>query len=65
MERTPAIYMADIYRVIVFADKGLNDVIKVSDYFVEDYEGAYAYAKKCKHATVVKAQATFNTFEEE
>jgi len=65
MERTPAIYMADIYRVIVFTDKSLNDVYKISDYFVEDYEGAYAYAKKCKHATVVKAQATFNTFEEE
>lgn len=65
MERTPAIYMADIYRVIVFADKDLNNVIKISDYFVEDYEGAYAYARKCKHATVVKAQATFNTFEEE
>ena len=64
MERTPAIYMADIYRVIVFANKNLTDVIKVSDYFVEDYDGAYAYAKKCKHATVVKAQATFNTFNE-
>ena len=63
--RTPALYMTDIYRVIVFSDNTLDNVCKISGYFVEDYEGAYKLAREHKHATVVKAEATFNTFEEE
>lgn len=65
MVRTPALYMTDIYRVIVFTDNTLSNVFKISEYFVEDYEGAYKYARDWKHATVVKTEATFNTFEEE
>ena len=65
MVRTPALYMADIYRVIVFTDNTLDNVFKISGYFVEDYEGAYKLASAYKHATVVKTEATFNTFQEE
>ena len=64
MVRTPAIMMTDIYRVIVFTDSTLTEVFKITDYFVEDREGAYAEAKKWKYATLVKVEATFNTFNE-
>ena len=46
MVRTPAIMMTDIYRVIIFTDSTLTEVFKISDYFVEDRDGAYAEAKK-------------------
>ena len=52
--RTPAIMMTDVYRVIVFTDSTLTEIFKISDFFVEDREGAYAYAKKWKFSSLVK-----------
>jgi len=65
MSRTPAIMMTDVFRVIVFTDSTLTEVFKISDYFIEDRQSAYDYAKEWKHATLVKVEATFNIFEEE
>ena len=62
--RTPAIMMTDIYRVIVFTDSTLTEIFKISDFFVEDREGAYAYAKKWKFSSLVKIESTFNDSEE-
>ena len=62
--RTPAIMMTDVYRVIVFTDSTLTEVFKISDFFVEDREGAYAYAKKWKFSSLVKIESTFNDSEE-
>ena len=45
MSRTPAIMMTDVFRVIVFTDSTLSEVFKISDYFVEDRQSAYDYAK--------------------
>ena len=61
--RTPAIMMTDVYRVIVFTDSTLTEVFKISDFFVEDIEGAYAYAKKWKFSSLVKIDSTFNDSE--
>jgi len=60
MSRTPAIMMTDIFRVIVFTDSSMTEVFKISDYFVEDRESAYAEAKKWKYASLVKVESTFN-----
>tara|TARA_B100000519_G_scaffold174932_1_gene163182 strand:- start:732 stop:932 length:201 start_codon:yes stop_codon:yes gene_type:complete len=62
--RTPAIMMTDVYRVIVFTDSTLTEIFKISDFFVEDREGAYAYAKKWKFSSLVKIESTFNDSEE-
>ena len=62
--RTPAIMMTDVYRVIVFTDSTLTEVFKISDFFVEDREGAYAYAKKWKFSSLIKIESTFNDSEE-
>lgn len=61
--RTPAIMMTDVYRVIVFTDSTLTEIFKISDFFVEDREGAYAYAKKWKFSSLVKIESTFNDSE--
>lgn len=61
--RTPAIMMTDVYRVIVFTDSTLTEIFKISDFFVEDGEGAYAYAKKWKFSSLVKIESTFNDSE--
>ena len=61
--RTPAIMMTDVYRVIVFTDSTLTEIFKISDFFVEDREGAYAYAKKWKFSSLVKIDSTFNDSE--
>jgi len=58
--RTPAIMMTDIYRVIIFTDKTLTEVFKISDNFLEDREGAYKYAKQWKFSAIVKVQSIFN-----
>jgi len=62
--RTPAIMMTDVFRVIVFTDSTLTEIFKISDFFVEDREGAYAYAKKWKYSSLVKIESTFNDSEE-
>ena len=62
--RTPAIMMTDVYRVIVFTDSTLTEIFKISDFFVEDREGAYAYAKKWKFSSLVNIESTFNDSEE-
>ena len=62
--RTPAIMMTDVYRVIVFTDSTLTEIFKISDFFVEDREGAYAYAKKWKFSSLIKIESTFNDSEE-
>lgn len=61
--RTPAIMMTDVFRVIVFTDSTLTEIFKISDFFVEDREGAYAYAKKWKFSSLVKIESTFNDSE--
>ena len=61
--RTPAIMMTDVYRVIVFTDSTLTEIFKISDFFGEDREGAYAYAKKWKFSSLVKIESTFNDSE--
>ena len=55
--------MTDVYRVIVFTDSTLTEIFKISDFFVEDREGAYAYAKKWKFSSLVKIESTFNDSE--
>jgi len=64
MVRTPAIMMTDVYRVIVFTDSTMTKIFKISDFFVEDREGAYDHAKKWKFASMVKIECTFNNLEE-
>ena len=44
--------------------KKLEEIFKISDFFVEDREGAYAYAKKWKFSSLVKIESTFNDSEE-
>lgn len=56
--------MTDVFRVIVFTDSTLTEIFKISDFFVEDREGAYAYAKKWKYSSLVKIESTFNDSEE-
>ena len=61
MSRMPVIYMVDVHKVIVYSDKELETVMEVSDFFVEDTQGAYDYAKKHKYALVVKCTHLFTT----
>ena len=61
----PAIMMTDVYRVIVFTDNTMTKIFKISDFFVEDREGAYNYAKKWAFASMVKIECSFNNEREE